>query len=308
MPFSAKITGSRPRAFADSATANGMAPPPAIKPIGDEISKAVVVMASVNPRSVFFALLGRKTKRPMLAIFDESQNVSYGVIFARHRLHRLKSFGENSRSVKQLEIERTKLGQALAGKVAAPHANDVQSFKNRVLTVDESEWNDIAANAANAAHHDLMAYPGELVHGGQASDIDKIADFAVAAQCRRTRKDHIIADHAIMPDMAVIHEEAAIADPREAPALHCADIHGDAFANRASRTDLQTRRFATITEVLWRAAQRGERRYHAIRPDRGMPHDVDMSYESAVVSDHDVPPNDAIGTDRRAFADDGAVF
>jgi hypothetical protein len=36
--------GSRPRAFKESATANGIAPPPAITPTGDDTSKAAAVM------------------------------------------------------------------------------------------------------------------------------------------------------------------------------------------------------------------------------------------------------------------------
>ena len=42
-------TGLMPRAVRESATANGMTPPPAIKPTGDEISEAAAVMAPAAP-------------------------------------------------------------------------------------------------------------------------------------------------------------------------------------------------------------------------------------------------------------------
>ena len=45
--------------------------------------------------------------------------------------------------------------------------------------------------------------------------IDEIADLAMAAERRGSGEDHVVADDAVMADMAVVHEEAAVADPRE---------------------------------------------------------------------------------------------
>jgi hypothetical protein len=51
-PLSAKITAERPRAESEFATANGIAPAPAMMPTGDAISEAAVRMAASAPRSV----------------------------------------------------------------------------------------------------------------------------------------------------------------------------------------------------------------------------------------------------------------
>jgi hypothetical protein len=45
--------GLMPRAVRESATANGMTPPAAIKPIGDEISKTSFVMVRPDGKSIF---------------------------------------------------------------------------------------------------------------------------------------------------------------------------------------------------------------------------------------------------------------
>src|SRR5262249_40421396 len=104
-PFSANRTESMPRAASDSATANGIAPPPAISPTGDEISKAADVMAPVAPWSMFVRLIDRKAQRAMLAVADKAQDFGDRRIRSRQRLHRVEPFGKHTRSMKQLLIE-----------------------------------------------------------------------------------------------------------------------------------------------------------------------------------------------------------
>src|SRR6201999_746603 len=99
----ANSTGVAPRATSESATANGIAPPPATRPIGDELSKALVVMAPATPSSV---LVSRKAKRPMRAIADEGQDFADRGIVGRQRLHRCEPFGEDAGAAKQLLIKR----------------------------------------------------------------------------------------------------------------------------------------------------------------------------------------------------------
>ena len=48
-PFNANSTGEMPRAASESATANGIAPPPAITPTGEEIAEAADIMAAAIP-------------------------------------------------------------------------------------------------------------------------------------------------------------------------------------------------------------------------------------------------------------------
>src|SRR6185437_2381141 len=180
-----------PCATRESATANGMAPPPATRPIGDEMSKALSVMALAAPPSGSVAVVSRHAKRPMLGFADEGQNLCDGRIFVCQRLHRGKPFREHARSVKQLLIERAHRGKPLARKLPSFHADDIEAFETGILAVDETERDHVAAHAAD---HRLRSDPGQLVHGRQPSNIDEVADLAVTSERSRSGKDHIIAD------------------------------------------------------------------------------------------------------------------
>src|SRR3954464_387170 len=98
----------------------------------------------------------------------------------------------------------------------------------------------------------------------------------MAAERRRGREDHVIANLAIVPDMAAIHEVAALADPRHAAAGYRAGVHGDGFADGATGTDLEPGQFAAIAQALRRGAERDERIDRAIITHRGLRRDVNM--------------------------------
>src|SRR5450631_3037225 len=186
----------------------------------------------------------------MLAVPDKTQNLGDRRIIGGQRLHRAQPFGKNTGTVKQLLIERPHLGEPLARELAALHADQVEAFETGVLAVDEAERDHVAPHAADAADHDLRPDPGELMHRGQPADINEVANLAMAAERGRTGKDRVIADHAVMADMAVVHEEATVANARQASALDGADIHRDAFPDRATGADFETCRFAAIAEIL----------------------------------------------------------
>src|SRR6185436_19077918 len=142
-----------PRAVSELATANGMAPPPAINPTGEEISHEVMVRAA--PCSVSLVRIGGQAQRAVFSLADEGEDLGNRRIRACERLHRAQSLSKNTRSKKQFLIERAYRGKPLAGEIASPHADNIESFKAGVLTVDKAERNDVVANAANAANHYL---------------------------------------------------------------------------------------------------------------------------------------------------------
>src|SRR5882757_4963071 len=244
-----------PRAVRESATAKGMTPPAAIRPTGDEICRAPLVMAWAAPSSTALAAVSRQAQSAMLAIADEGQNFRNRRIFDRQGLHRVQPFGKHSGSIKQLLIKRSHHREAPAGEVATFHADDVEAFEAGVLAVDEAERNHVAANTADTADHYLRPDPGELMHRGQAADENKIADFAVASQSGRRREDHVIADLAIMTDVAAIHEITAIPDASNAAAAHGAGVHGHLLPDGAALADLKPGEFAAISQRLRRRAQ-----------------------------------------------------
>src|SRR5882762_10719930 len=124
----------------------------------------------------------------MLSGIDESQDFRDGGIRTRQMPHLVQTFGKDPGAVKQLLIKRSYHREALAGELAAFHADDVETGERSKLAARKSERDYVAANAAEGADHHLCPHPGELMHGRQAADENEIADLAVAAQRCRGRK------------------------------------------------------------------------------------------------------------------------
>src|SRR5262245_60578424 len=101
-PRNPNSTGVMPRAASESATANGIAPPPAITPTGEEIEGAADVMLAAIPRSL---RVGGKAERAVLAAFDEGEDFRDRGILAGKRLYGGQTLGEDAGTMEQLLIE-----------------------------------------------------------------------------------------------------------------------------------------------------------------------------------------------------------
>ena len=109
------------------------------------------------------------------------------------------------------------------------------------------------------------------------------------------KPDGLAADPAIMGDMAVDHEESAVADHRLTAALDGAAVHGDAFADDAIRPDAEACRLALVDDGLWRAAERGEGMDDGACADRRAALDVDVGNETAILADDDIAAGSSTG-------------
>src|SRR5882757_8586697 len=161
-----------------------------------------------TPHSRPVAIFFRQTQRAVLVLRNECQNLRNRRVFAGHRLHALETQRKYAGAMKQLLIERANQCEPLAGELAALHADDVEALERRVLAVDQTKWNHVAADATDATDHHLRSDPRELVHRRKPADKNEIANLAMAAQRRRGREDDVIADLAVVTDMAAIHEIA----------------------------------------------------------------------------------------------------
>ena len=93
------------------------------------------------------------------------------------------------------------LDTSFYGDVWRPHADDVETLESRILPVDQTIWNDVAAHTANAADHHLRTDAGELMHRGQPTQENEVTDLAMPAERRRRREDNVVTDLAIVADM-----------------------------------------------------------------------------------------------------------
>src|SRR5262249_57479011 len=175
--------------------------------------------------SVRAALFTRQAAGPALPIADESRISDRGGTPPRHCLHACEPGCEDAGSVKQLLVERANRRHPLAGKLASLHADEVEAFKRRMLAVDQAERDNVATHTTNAANHHLRADPGELMHRGETANVDEVADLTMTAKRCGGREDYVVADHTIVPDMGIVHEESAFAAPGHATAFHVPHFH-----------------------------------------------------------------------------------
>src|SRR5215472_3884406 len=168
---------------------------------------------------------GGQAEWPVLAAFDEGQDIGNRRIFIRQRLHGGEPLREDAGPMKQLLIEGAHGHEPLAGEIAPLHADDVEAFKHSMLPVDQPEGDDVPAYPADATDHYLRPHARELVHRRQATNIDVVADLAVTAERCRGGEDHVVADHAVVTDVTVVHEKSAISDARYPALFDGADVH-----------------------------------------------------------------------------------
>ena len=123
---------------------------------------------------------------------------------------------------------------------------------------------------------------------------------------------HALAEPAIVGDVAVGEQHAAVADDRLAAAALGAGVDRHALADQAIGADPQPRRLALVFEVLRRVADRGEREDAGAGADVGVAGDDDMREQLDAVAERDLRPDMAERPDLDALAetraglDDGA--
>ena len=132
---------------------------------------------------------------------------------------------------------------------------------------------------------------------GPAADDGEIADLAMA------REHHVVGEHdvaahpAIMRDVGIGQEEAAIPDDRRSRAVHGARIHRHAFADDAILADHEGGRLALVAQVLRRVADRREGKDPGPGTHDGVAIDHGVAHELAAVAELDIRPNHAIRAD-----------
>ena len=199
----------------------------------------------------YCSVVGRQTQRAVLALADEGEDLRNRRVLGRAAAPR-SGARKDAGSVKQLLIERRTVASRSRVNLRRFMPMMLRPSNAGILAVDEAERNHVAAHAADAADHHLRPDPRELMHRRQPADEDEIADLAMAAERRRGRKDHVVADLAVVTDMAAVHEISAIADPGNAAAGDGAGVHGHLFPDGAALADLKPGQFAAIAQGLRR--------------------------------------------------------
>src|SRR5580704_5022476 len=100
-------------------------------------------LASSRPFAAFHGL----AQFAMFSGVDEGKDFRDRRVCARKTPDPVQALGEHPRTVKQLLIKRPYHGEALAGELAAFHADDVEAGERRVLAARKRKRDHVAAYA-----------------------------------------------------------------------------------------------------------------------------------------------------------------
>ena len=109
-------------------------------------------------------------------------------------------------------------------------------------------------HGADAGHEAVAADGGEVVHGHRPGKRGMVVDVDVSAQQRGVGDDDVIAQLAIVGDVAAGHEEVVVADAGDAVLLFGGAVDGDALADDVVVADDHLGVGAAVADVLRLAA------------------------------------------------------
>jgi hypothetical protein len=178
-----------------------------------------------------------------------------------------------------------------AGKSVTPQADQVQSRQRCAIAEGKTKRDEIVFKTGEPAKKGMRANSHELLHGRAAAESRVISHDDVSCQHDVVGEKHVVAEPAIMRDMRLREQSAAIADIRRHTTVRRSGIEGHAFANDAIGTDLKRRGFAGIFFILRRVSDGGERKYPGPRTDRRAARDDNMGDEFDPFAQHDVTPD-----------------
>src|SRR5262249_55293318 len=143
----------------------------------------------------------------------------------------------------------------------------------------------------------------KLMNSGKSTKKNVIAKTHVTTQGRAVGEGYVVADMAIVTDMRIGHEEAALPNSGHTSALLGADVHGDAVADGAVCTDDQARVPPSVMHRLRRRAERCEWIDHAAGAYHGVAADMNVADQADGFADRHGGADHTIGTDFRVSGD-----
>src|SRR5579864_1447433 len=119
------------------------------------------------------------------------------------------------------------------------------------------EWQHVLGDGGASADVGMRADSYELVHRAEGSDYGPLFYGHVAAEGGAVHEHHVIANHAIVADVRVGHDEKLASDFGEASAFHSSAVDCDVFANLVVIANFQAGGLAAISDILGRHADGG---------------------------------------------------
>ncbi len=97
-----------------------------------------------------------------------------------------------------------------------------------------------------------------LMHQGETGQDRPIVNVHVASQCRVVDQDAMVADHTVMADVRIGHDQVVVTQGGFGTILHSATVNGHAFTDDVVITDYQACFFTLVLHVRGVFAYRGK--------------------------------------------------
>src|SRR5919201_5955820 len=115
-----------------------------------------------------------------------------------------------------------KLANPLFAKAAPLQSNRVETVGRGVSRCDRlGKWQYILGKNTAATNVGMCADAHVLMHWAKRADRRPVFHDYMPGERGRVGHDDVIADHAIMGDVGISHDQAMIANTREAATLRC---------------------------------------------------------------------------------------
>src|SRR5438552_391115 len=155
----------------------------------------------------------------------------------------------------------------------------------------------VAGDDREPADKGMGTDAAELVHGGKCADGRMVLDEHMAGESRSVGHNDVITDARVVGHVAVSHKEVAVPDRRQPSAAFCSTIYRDEFPEDIPSTDMETRDFPLVLEILGIGSDGPE----AVKPtrlsDRGPALDLNMGLQSASLANPNLRSNNTIRSD-----------
>ena len=165
-------------------------------------------------------------------------------------------------------------------KTATLQAFNVHAKWRRMVALGHHKRRHILYHNRATAQHHMLTDTAELVDRRHTTDNGKVFHFDVACQRSVIGENTVIADHAVMRDVRIDHQQVIVTHTGDPGILHSAAVNGDAFADHIAIADFGSRRFTVIFLILIGFADRRELINLVIASDTGMAvhHHVGFQY------------------------------
>src|SRR5579859_7389905 len=184
----------------------------------------------------------------------------------------------------------------LFGNAIAFHADFVDGARLRRITIRHHKWRHVLHHLRATANHRHFADPAKLVDGRQPAYHRVILHHHVARQRRHVRHDDVVAEHAIVRDVAVGQNVIVRADARDLAVTGRA-VNRDIFAERVVIADFHARDAALPFQILRLQPEAREWKNFIPLSQLRVSVNDDVRMQLAAGGQGDMFPDDTIRTD-----------